>query len=74
MKYLVITLLLFSNTLLFSQDITAKQLLHKAIAYHDPNDTWKTFKDEFTVVLTTPSVKSAYMMESRANRILTGES
>ena len=55
MKYLVITLLLFSNTLLFSQDITAKQLLDKAIAYHDPNDTWKTFKDEFTVVLTTPN-------------------
>ena len=55
MKYLFFTLLLFTNTLLFSQDITAKQLLDKANAYHDPNNTWSSFNGEFTVVMTTPN-------------------
>ena len=55
MKYLVFTFLLFTNTLLFSQDITAKQLLDKTIAYHDPNNTWSSFNSEFTVVMTTPN-------------------
>ena len=55
MKYLVFTFLLFTNTLLFSQDVTAKQLLDKTIAYHDPNNTWSTFNGEFTVVMTTPN-------------------
>ena len=55
MKYLVFTFLLFTHTLLFSQDVTAKQLLDKTIAYHDPNNTWSTFNGEFTVVMTTPN-------------------
>jgi Family of unknown function (DUF6503) len=35
--------------------MTANQLLEKTISYHDPDEKWETFKDEFTVVMTTPN-------------------
>ncbi|WP_411894186.1 DUF6503 family protein [Winogradskyella sp. A2] len=55
MKYLVIILFHFSNTLVLAQDITANQLLDNAIKYHDPNNNWNTFEGDFTVVMTTPN-------------------
>lgn len=38
-----------------SQDLTSSQLLEKAINYHDPNNNWQNFNNEFTVVMTTPN-------------------
>ncbi|MEM9673609.1 MAG: DUF6503 family protein [Bacteroidota bacterium] len=48
----VLTLLLSYPTL--AQSLTGKELLEKAIAYHDPDGRWATFNDAFTVVMTRP--------------------
>lgn len=37
-----------------AQNLTGKQLLKKAIQYHDPNDNWKTFKGTLLVTMKTP--------------------
>ena len=36
------------------QELTATQLLDKAIAYHDPDNVWPTFAGSFMVTMTTP--------------------
>jgi hypothetical protein len=38
----------------FSQQLTGKQLLEKAIQYHDPNGNWETFKGTLFVTMETP--------------------
>lgn len=38
----------------FSQEITGKQLLEKAIKFHDPNGNWESFKGTFFVTMKTP--------------------
>lgn len=38
----------------FSQEITGKQLLEKAIKFHDPNGNWEAFKGTFFVTMKTP--------------------
>lgn len=38
----------------FSQELTGKQLLEKAIKYHDPNGNWKTFQGTLFVTMETP--------------------
>ena len=54
MKSLVSLILLCITTNCFSQNLTAIELLEKAITYHDPKSNWDTFEDTFTVVMTTP--------------------
>ncbi|MEL6305342.1 MAG: DUF6503 family protein, partial [Bacteroidota bacterium] len=54
MRYLALILLLFGVSQTFSQNITATQLLDKAISYHDPNGHWKQFDASFDVVMETP--------------------
>ncbi len=39
----------------FAQNPTAKDILEKSINYHDPNNNWKDYNGEFTVVMTTPN-------------------
>ncbi len=51
---LVLLFLSFSLTCI-SQNITSNQLLENAINYHDPSGSWKTFSNEFTVIMTTPN-------------------
>lgn len=58
-----------TNTLLFlilfllisfqsiGQELTGAQLLDKSIAYHDPNDTWRSFNGTFVVTMSTPDGK-----------------
>lgn len=36
------------------QTLTGPQLLEKAIAYHDPNGTWETFKGKLSITMQTP--------------------
>lgn len=36
------------------QSLTGKQLLEKAIAFHDPNGHWSTFNNVLNVTMTTP--------------------
>ena len=38
----------------FSQELTGKQLLEKAIEYHDPNGNWETFNGVLNVTMKTP--------------------
>ncbi|MGB1041890.1 MAG: DUF6503 family protein [Tenacibaculum sp.] len=50
-------LILFVALLSFSvnaQEITGKQLLDKAIQYHDPNGNWASFKGTLNVTMKTP--------------------
>lgn len=52
--------LLFAICCLFAfasnaQELTGKQLLEKAIAYHDPANSWAQFKGNFVVTMTTPN-------------------
>lgn len=37
------------------QELSGSELLDKAIAFHDPNGNWNTFKGGFTVTMTTPN-------------------
>lgn len=54
MKNLLIIVALLFSMHSFSQQLTGKQLLDKAIQYHDPNGNWETFKGAFTVTMETP--------------------
>lgn len=48
-------LVCFSSFFSFSQEISGKELLDKAIHYHDPNGNWKTFKGTLNVTMTIPN-------------------
>jgi len=54
MKYLILVLLSLSLPL-SSQTLSGKELLDKAISYHDPNDIWSTFDATFKVTMETPN-------------------
>ena len=54
MKKLLIILALFLSVKTFAQEITGKQLLEKAIQFHDPNGKWETFKGRLFVTMETP--------------------
>ena len=54
MKKLALLLLLFLSFQGISQELTGKQLLEKAIKYHDPNGNWETFKGTLFVTMKTP--------------------
>ncbi len=45
----------FSN--LKAQEISASDLLDKAIAYHDPNDLWEIFQGKLFITMTYPDGK-----------------
>ncbi|WP_299666107.1 DUF6503 family protein [uncultured Polaribacter sp.] len=57
MKNLTILLILFTSIISFSQEITGIELLAKAIQFHDPNGSWKTFAGELFVTMETPKGK-----------------
>lgn len=51
---IVLVVSIFSFQWISAQNISGSMLLKKAIAYHDPNDQWDTFKGEFDVVMEMP--------------------
>lgn len=56
MKYLfclLASITIFQTTV--AQTLSAESLLDKAIAYHDPNNTWSSFSGNFKVTMTTPN-------------------
>jgi hypothetical protein len=55
MKKLLFFLLILSTIQISSQELTGKQLLEKAIQYHDPNGNWETFKGTLWVTMKTPN-------------------
>lgn len=54
MKKLTTLLILLIAFQGISQELTGKQLLEKAIKYHDPNGNWETFKGTLFVTMETP--------------------
>ena len=54
MKNLLIIIALLLSVQTFSQQLTGKQLLEKAIQYHDPNGNWNAFNGFFAVTMETP--------------------
>ncbi len=52
-RFFYFTFILFS-CLGFSQNLTGEQLLEKAITYHDPNNNWPIFKDNFHITMEIP--------------------
>ena len=52
-KFIFLVIILISNNL-FSQEITAKELLKNAINFHDPMNNWTDFKGSFIVKMFTP--------------------
>ena len=54
MKLISVFSLLLISQIGLGQTLTGPQLLDKAIAYHDPQSKWPTFKGNFTVIMNTP--------------------
>jgi len=54
-NFLLLVVLVLSSHIIIAQQITADQLLEKAIQYHDPNNTWPQFNGQFTVTMETHS-------------------
>ena len=54
MRKYILFLLLVASIQVYSQEISGKQLLEKAIQYHDLNGKWETFKGTFFVTMETP--------------------
>tara|TARA_R110000765_G_scaffold164154_1_gene269257 strand:+ start:3192 stop:3899 length:708 start_codon:yes stop_codon:yes gene_type:complete len=48
----VFLLLSFINQ---AQDLTGEELLNRAIAFHDPNDNWKSFNGEMQIEMESPN-------------------
>ena len=55
MKIIFSILTLLLSFTIYTQNLTANDLLDKAIEYHNPNGDWEGFNDTFTVVMTTPN-------------------
>ncbi len=55
LKKIISTTLLFYSIVTFSQELTGKELLDKAIEYHDPNGNWTTFNGTLNVTMTIPN-------------------
>ncbi|MBJ6366733.1 DUF6503 family protein [Snuella sedimenti] len=56
LPYLFFTLLINFST--YSQNINGRELLRKAIQYHDPGNNWDTFSGSFNVTMKTPNHKN----------------
>ena len=54
MRYFFLFLALLANTFVFAQEISGQQLLDKAIAFHDPEDNWATFKGKMLIEMENP--------------------
>jgi len=52
MKKLSLFLLLCTTTFSYSQNITATELLNKAITYHDPTGQWEQFNNTLRIEMT----------------------
>jgi hypothetical protein len=57
LRILVIMLMLVLGIQAQGQ-LTGSQLLEKAIAYHDPNGNWKSFKGKMAIIMTTPDAET----------------
>lgn len=54
MKTILFFLVIFTSLQAHSQNLSGTQLLIKAIAYHDPNGVWSTFKGTLSITMASP--------------------
>lgn len=54
MKYVLLTIFLLQGVLNYAQEITGTQLLERAIAYHDPENNWSSFKGKMLIEMESP--------------------
>ncbi|MBU2900377.1 DUF6503 family protein [Maribacter dokdonensis] len=54
MKYVLLSVFLLHGVLNYAQEITGTQLLQRAIAYHDPENNWSSFKGKMLIELENP--------------------
>lgn len=57
MRYFFLVLLAHFSLTCFAQNLTGSQLLENAISYHDPNNTWPSFKGRLDITMSTPDGK-----------------
>ncbi|SEL65962.1 hypothetical protein SAMN04488008_104451 [Maribacter orientalis] len=55
MKYYMLTVFLLLSFINQAQDLTGEELLNRAIAFHDPNDNWKSFNGEMLIEMESPN-------------------
>ncbi|WP_298503013.1 DUF6503 family protein [uncultured Maribacter sp.] len=58
-RYFYICIILFSFTVT-GQKLTGKQLLNKAIEYHDPHNNWDSFKGQLYITMVTPNTSKRH--------------
>ncbi|WP_299319035.1 DUF6503 family protein [uncultured Maribacter sp.] len=54
MKYLVLFIFLLSGIYNHAQEITGNELLKQAIAFHDPENNWSSFKGKMLIEMENP--------------------
>ena len=54
MKHFFLIISVGFSSLVYAQELTGKQLLEKAITYHDPNGNWQTFKGDLNISMEIP--------------------
>lgn len=57
MRYFFLFLGLILPLSFFAQELTGAQLLDKAISYHDPTNSWSSFKGNLGITMSTPDGK-----------------
>lgn len=54
MKYIILFTVLLTGIYNHAQEITGNELLERAIAFHDPEDNWSTFKGKMLIEMENP--------------------
>lgn len=57
MRYFFLCTALLISFVSLSQELTGSQLLEKTINYHNPNNTWTSFKGNLAITMGTPDGK-----------------
>ena len=56
-RYFLLLAVFVPMATILAQDITGRELLDQAIAYHDPDNKWNSFQGTIQVTMTTPDKK-----------------
>ncbi|WP_396591031.1 DUF6503 family protein [Allomuricauda sp. R78024] len=54
MRYLLLIIVFLGSNVFYAQNLTAKELLNKSIAFHNPDSQWEHFNGTFNVLTKRP--------------------
>jgi len=54
MRYFLLSIFMLSGVFNYAQKITGDELLKRAIAFHDPENNWSTFKGKMLIEMESP--------------------